>query len=260
MDKVKLGSVEVSKFILGSNPISGYSHQSIETDAKMLHYFNMAHTKELMAKAEALGVTTFIGRSDHYVKRLMMEYWDDGGKLQWISQSCSELGTMERGIQNAIDGGASACYIHGGIIDHMLADGRFDDIPALLQIIRDAGMPAGIAGHNPEVFRRAELELDLDFYMCCYYNPTSRDKDPNHKPGASEWFYDKDRDTMVEVISKLSRPVIHYKIMAAGRNNPEEAFAFAKKHMRPTDAVCVGIYDEDDPDMIRKDVELLEKS
>ena len=64
---------------------------------------------------------------------------------------------------------------------------------------------------------------------------------------------------MVEVISRLKRPAIHYKIMAAGRNNPEEAFAFAKKHMRSGDAVCVGIYDEDDQDMIRKDVELLVK-
>lgn len=259
MNKVMLGSLEVSKFILGSNPISGYSHQSIEADSKMLHYFNMTHTKDLLARAESLGVTTFIGRSDHYVKRLLMEYWDDGGKLDWIAQTCPELGTIERGIQNALDGGAKACYIHGGIVDHMLAEGRFDEIPKLLQIVKDAGLPAGIAGHNPEVFRRAELEIDVDFYMCCYYNPTSRATDPEHKPGQSEWFYDKDRDIMVDVISTLSRPAIHYKIMAAGRNNPEEAFLFAKKHMRSGDAVCVGVYDEDDPDMIRKDVELLMK-
>ncbi len=58
----------------------------------------------------------------------------------------------------------------------------------------------------------------------------------------SERFDPGDREKMTALIRNLSRPVIHYKIMAAGRNDPREAFAYAARAMRPTDAVCVGVY------------------
>jgi hypothetical protein len=65
---------------------------------------------------------------------------------------------------------------------------------------------------------------------------------------------------MTELIQGLSRPVIHYKVLAAGRNHPEEAFAYTARSMRDTDAVCVGIYTKENPHMLEKDVELLAQS
>jgi hypothetical protein len=115
-------------------------------------------------------------------------------------------------------------------------------------------MPAGVAGHNPEVFHWAERNLEVDFYMCCYYNPASRVDSPESSSGGSEWFNDRDRDIMVEAIAGLSKPAIHYKVMAAGRKTPEEGLGFAAEHMRSGDAVCVGVYDEDKPGMLREDV------
>lgn len=257
MKTVKLGSLEVSKFIVGSNPISGFSHQTAEVSARMRHYFSAAQVKRLFRDAEALGVRTVIARADVHIVRLLMEYWDEGGKLEWIAQTCPEVGTMERGVQIALGGGASACYLHGGWMDHLLAGGRMDEVQPLIDSVRAGGIPAGIAGHNPDVFRWAEANLDLDFYMCCYYNPSSRAHSPEHDPAVKEWFLDTDRQTMVELIATLSRPAIHYKVLAAGRNKPEEAFEFVRKHMRAEDAVCVGIYDEDDPAMLRRDLEML---
>ncbi len=48
-----------------------------------------------------------------------------------------------------------------------------------IDCIRRKGMLAGIAGHTPEVFEWAEAHLDVDYYMCCYYNPTPRTDDPS---------------------------------------------------------------------------------
>jgi hypothetical protein len=48
--------------------------------------------------------------------------------------------------------------------------------------------------------------------------------------------------------------------MAAGRNDPQAAFAFAASHLRANDAVCVGIYQKDNPGILRQDVQLLEES
>jgi len=256
METVRIGTLEVSRFILGSNPISGFSHQSPEMDSRMRHYFTTSQVKRLFRDAESLGVTTVLARADHHVMRVLMEYWDEGGTLKWIAQTCPEVGAIERGVANAINGGASACFVHGGLMDHLFAEGRLDEVPPAIEQIRAAGLPAGIAGHNPDVHRWAADALDLDFHMCSYYNPSSRAQSPEHRPGIREWFLQEDREIMAGVIAGLSRPVIHYKVMAAGRNDPAEALAFVREHMRPTDAVCVGIYDESEPDMLRRDVEM----
>jgi hypothetical protein len=94
--------------------------------------------------------------------------------------------------------------------------------------------------------------------MCSYYNSAHRDQRAEHVPGMEEWFLEEDRAIMAQVIQTLSKPVVHYKIMAAGRNEPQEAFAFAARHMRPADMVCVGVYTKDAPQMLRQDLELFE--
>jgi hypothetical protein len=94
--------------------------------------------------------------------------------------------------------------------------------------------------------------------MCCYYHPIDRSKSPEHRAGTRERYREIDREAMTTLIQKLDRPVIHYKIMAAGRNDPAEAFEYAAQHMRPSDACCVGIYTGDNPDMLKEDVDLLE--
>lgn len=259
MQTVKLGSLKVSQLILGTNPVSGFSHQSGEMDVRMRHYFTMAQVKRLFSDAQALGVTTVIARADHFIMRVLTEHWDGGGGLQWVAQTCPELGTIERAIENAINGGAKACYVHGGVMDNLFAGGKLEEVPPAIEMIRNAGMPAGIAGHNPGVFKWAERELDVDFYMCSYYNPASRDESAEIAKGTREWFLDKDRQIMVDTIAALSRPAIHYKVLAAGRNDPAEALAFARAHMRPTDAVCVGIYDEKDGAMLCRDVQMIEE-
>jgi molecular chaperone HscB len=53
------------------------------------------------------------------------------------------------------------------------------------------------------------------------------------------------------------KPTIHYKVLAAGRTPPAQAFAFVKQHWREGDAVCVGVSTKDKSDMIREDIALL---
>jgi len=261
MDTVKLGPLAVSRFILGSNPFSGFSHQGPRRDAEMEHYYTTARIKELLKSAEALGVTAVMGRADRHIIRVLMEYWDEGGKLQWLAQTCPGVGPTLKTVQMAVLGGAKAVHIHGGVMDNCLAKGDMSDPLAGIAKIRQAGLPVGIAGHNPEVFRWAEREkLDLDYYLCSYYNAAHRDKGAEKSPDQPEWFLEEDRRIMAATIRELPRPVIHYKVMAAGRNRPEEALAFAARAMRPTDAVCVGVFPKDRPDMLAEDVRLFGQS
>ena len=256
----RIGSRTISRVILGGNPFSGFSHQSPQMDDRMRHYYSAARIKEEYRRAEALGITTHIGRADHHIMRVLMEYWDEGGKIQWIAQTCPELGPTMTGASNGIRGGAVACFVHGGRMDWLLANNQLDEAVNAVAEIRKAGLAAGIAGHKPEIFDWAEKNLDCDFFMCCYYNPTDRSKRPEHVPGVTESFHPDDRDAMMRRIERLPKPVIHYKVLAAGRTPPKDAFAYVARHLRPQDAVCLGIYSGERPGMLEEDVELLRES
>jgi hypothetical protein len=256
---IKIGSLEISRLIIGGNPFSGVSHQAPQTDIDMKRYFTTDRIKETLRSAEELGITAFIGRADKHITRMLYEYYNEGGKLRWIAQTCPEMASISRSIDDAFSEGAKACYIHGGVMDNLFARGELNEIPDLIRKIKESGLPAGIAGHNPKVFDWAEDHLDVDFYMCSYYNSAHRDQDAEMRSGRPEWFVDTDRDAMVNLIQKLKRPAIHYKILAAGRKKPQEAFEFTSYHLRSDDAVCVGIYPEHKPEMLVEDAALFAK-
>ena len=146
MEYVQIGVVRISRFILGSNPLSGFSHQSPEMDLMMKRYYTTARIKETIRTAERLGVNTLIGRTDYHIIRLLLEYWDEGGTIQWFAQTCPEARRHEMCVERAAAGGAKGCHIHGGVMDNLLAQGRLGEIAGVVAGIRERGMLAGIAG------------------------------------------------------------------------------------------------------------------
>ena len=258
--KVSLGAVTVSRLAIGGNPFSGFSHQGPARDREMRRWYTTARIKEALRRAEAAGITTLFARADNHVMRLLEEYWDEGGTIQWFAQTAPELGTLLRGVEMAVGGGAKAVYVHGGVMDRLLAVGKLDEVPPAIERIRRAGLAAGVAGHDPRVFEWAEKNLDCDFYMCSYYNPIARTQSGEHRPGQQDSFDPADREAMVRTIARLSKPAIHYKVMAAGRNDPREALQFVARHLRPEDAVCIGFFTQAAPNAIEEDLRLLEEA
>jgi hypothetical protein len=259
VDHTTIDGLRVSRLLLGSNPFSGFSHQGIARDEQMVRHYTVARIKQALFEAERLGISAFVARTDFHVMRMLREYRDEGGKLSWFAQTCPEVGDSEACVRRAARGGAVACHIHGGVMDHLVANGRGDEVKGALALIRSLGMKAGIAGHTTAVFEWAERRLDVDYYMCCYYDPTPRTDDPEHVHGAVEEYRERDRRAMTELIQGLSRPAIHYKILAAGRNDPERAFAYCAERLRPQDMACIGVFTGDDPRMLETDVRLFEK-
>ena len=257
---VSLGTLTISRLILGGNPFSGFSHQNPARDREMVAYFSTARIKETMRQAEALGITALISRADRHIMRTLQEYWHEGGAIQWIAQTAPEYASLSANIAQAIAVGASAVYIHGGQMDNLYANQQLAIIPGAIQQIHAAGLPAGVAAHDPQVHLWARDNLPLDFHMCSYYNPSHRDTHAEHHPGEAETFDDADRTAMTAIIPTLDQPVIHYKLFAAGRNDPRSAFAEAARHIRPGDAACIGVFPKDRPDMLAEDLVLFEES
>lgn len=255
---VKLGNVPVSRFILGGNPFGGYSHQTVERDNEMVDWYTMERVKETYRMAEAAGVTTHLGRADNFIMRALREHWNEGGHLTWVCQTCPGVGSIMLGVNNAIHGRAKCCFVHGGEMDQRVYERDTEPVVEAIKAIKDAGLAAGVAGHNTRTIQWACDHLDLDFFMTCYYNPSDRSRQAERNYDDVEYYGPEDRDAMCELIRQLPAPAIHYKVLAAGRHNPKEAFEYVADVYRPGDAVCVGIFTKDNPNMIREDIHLLE--
>ena len=248
MPMVPLGPLTVSRFIVGGNPFSGGSHQTAELSARMRDWWTVARIKEALAEAERLGVNTFLGRGDNFITRLLNEYWNEGGTIQWIAQTCPERASVEANIRGIHAAGAKACYLHGGMCDRVFRDGDPESLRPWIALIRELGMVPGMGTHNcRNPLRAEEMDLGCDFYMCCFYDLISR---------GGEIYEEEDREAMARTIRAIRKPCIAFKIMAAGRNEPVSAFRFAFENIKPSDPVCVGIYTEDQPHQVAENVAL----
>jgi hypothetical protein len=254
---VHLGALPVTRLIIGGNPFSGFSHQSRARDAAMAAWYTDERVVEALFMAEALGLNACLCRGDEHMTRVLARYWHEGGRMHWIAQTDSQAPTAVLGAQYCLEHGASACYLHGGVVDHHIAHERYAELHAFAAAVRTAGLPVGIAGHMPEDFLWAEANLDLDFYMVSYYNPSPRQDAPQHDPAAAEQYLVEDREARVKTIQRLTRPAIHYKVLAAGRTAAADGLAYAARNMRGGDAVCVGIFTQDNPNMLAEDIALL---
>jgi len=258
MRLVTIGNIQVSALCLGGNPFSGFSHQNAERNREMMDYYSVTRIKETLRKAEEAGVNTVMARADRHIRRLIREYRNEGGAIQWIAQTPSEYGDQFQAIRVAAQDGAVGIYPHGGIVDFWYAQKQYADLHKALEIMRGLGVAAGFAGHAPDAHAWIRDNLDVDFQMCCHYNPTDRTKRPDHSNVGEKWD-DRDRQKMLEVIDTIEKPVIHYKVFAGGNKPIVPALDSLGKAMKPNHAVCVGVFLKDDPDMITKDVALFEK-
>jgi hypothetical protein len=59
---------------------------------------------------------------DNHVIRILCEYRDEGGRIDWIAQTPPELASIERSVSRALGTGANAISVQGG--QGVEADGR----------------------------------------------------------------------------------------------------------------------------------------
>ncbi len=251
---IDLCGLKITRLIIGGNPFSGFSHQSRERDEEMLDYYTTERLKETLRRAEAAGINTTIMRSDLHVHRLLREYYNEGGTLQWIAQCGADSGarSIPQAIDRAVAAGAKAAYVHGGQVDDCFARQDADSLTAWVEHIRSHGIPAGVAGHHPDAHRWVDGLGIADFHAVAFYNCGSL------HDGKGEKFEPSDPPRAVAAIREIAKPCIGYKIMAAGRVDAREALEFALAHIKPTDAVNVGIHRGDKDDMVEEDVAIVE--
>jgi hypothetical protein len=240
---VRLGTLEVSRLILGSNPFWGYSHKSAQLDEEMRRFHTDERIVQILDEAASCGVTAVASPPEERWRNLWNRYIAGGGKLKlWISQCHGDPGQMFAEIDRSVAAGAAAVFIQGARVEEQFAKGNFDLLRRWIEHIKGAGLPAGAAAHWPEVHPELERRgFPTDFYYQCMYNAS---KTSDYSPA--------EREKAAATIALLKKPVVAYKILAAGRLSAAEGFEYAFGHIRRKDGVCVGIYAERAIDQIRQ--------
>jgi hypothetical protein len=240
---VRLGTLEVSRLILGSNPFWGYSHKSAQLDEEMRRHYTDERIIQILDEAADCGLTALASPPDARWVNLWARYLENGGRLKtWISQCHGNPEQMTEEIDRSVKAGAGAIFIQGLRVEEQFAKGNLDLLRAWIERIKEAGLPAGAAAHWPEIHPELERRrFPTDFYYQCFYN-VSRGND----------YSAAERDKAVATIERLEKPVIAYKILGAGRLSASEGFEFAFNHIARKDGVCVGIYAQKAIDQIRQ--------
>ena len=257
LPKVDFCGVEVSRIAVGGNPFSGIGHQDAALDKAMKDYYTAARIKETLFQCEELGINTAFLRADNHIMRLLHEYWNEGGTIQWFAQHAPERADLLGNIRQAKGAGATACYLHGGVTDSWQEAGALDQAREPLALIRELGMVNGVAGHQPKTHRAAAaMGLDFGFHMVCFYNLTGRRGKIDVADPDAERFRVDDREKAAALVGELGRPCAAYKILAAGRNDPREAIPFAVRHLKPADICVIGVFPKGRPTEIRDDIDI----
>lgn len=246
---VRWGEHEISRVLVGHNPIKGGSHFSSELNRDMREWFSdREHGLELLRRSEQCGINAAqMGGKD--IEDLLRAHYAEGGWLKWIATFYSKPGTAQGKEELArilkMDPKPIGAQQFGNVSDAFMRDGKPDRLKENLKLLRDAGLLVGLCAHNHETIDYAEQhDWDVDFYQCCFYtsafslDPTKRGK---------ETFEEQSRRAMVKTIQNVSKPCIAYKVLAANRHchsaaAVERAIRFAFANIKPTDVVLLGMW------------------
>ena len=246
---MKIGDLEITRLVVGSNPFTGKSHLDDATDNDMKSYFSEEQAFAMLRRCEEAGINSIQSRGNMPVMGLIDRYRKAGGSLLWLAQTGKNLQTFDEELDEMMKYNPAAICIHGELSDDLFLNGMLDRLGSLLDKIRRKNLPCGICSHFPEVLAYAEEKgLKPDYYMASLYNLFQPDRSHDVNP-EGERFEESDIPKMYDVIRKLSAPTIALKILGAGRRcetqeQVRNAFVEAFASMKKGDGVLVGMFDK----------------
>jgi hypothetical protein len=245
LPKGKIGKFEISRIIIGSNPINGYAHS--RDLAYVGPLFRAYHTEkrvfDTLIMAEKAGINA-IGSGFNSLALLAKYRKETGSKMLVIAQVGLNRNTENifEQFDQAIDLGVDLIQLHGEWCDRLVTANRFDDIVKILDYIRKQGMPAGIGAHMVDSqILCTEKGIIPDFYMVTMHHDNYWSAHPRENRVAYESIGTKQADhnkwhdncfctfpdRTVDFVSKTEIPVIGFKTMAAGAIPPKDGIRWA---------------------------------
>jgi hypothetical protein len=251
---IKLGSYELTRLILGGNPIYGYSHFNKLFSQHMTNWHTPDRVAELLKHAEKAGINTW---QNSYAERTLQDldrYRESGGKMHWLLLGKPDWDQHPERIDEAVRHKPIGIAPHGSLAERLHRQDKLHVLTTLLKRIRDKGVLVGLSAHNPDLIELAEeRQWDVDYYMCCLYYLTRPRSEYEKLLGKDlplgEIYLPSDPSRMFKVVRATRKPCLVLKVLAAGRRvgSPSEVracFATALENIKPSDAMIVGMYQQ----------------
>jgi hypothetical protein len=236
-----IAGLTIGRMILGGNLLTHYTHSRDLRYVYNLaaHYNTPQKISETMRIAEAHGVNAVVIHTAKGVIDGMREYKKQGGKIQWIvcptAPVNEKMTEYTKACRECFDAGVDVLYLWGVHSDRLI--GKPELIRKAVDTMRSFGVPVGVSAHQLDVIEVCEREkIECDFYMKTFHHLNYPSAKLNHD---SSWCNNPEK--VIEVMAKIEKPWIAYKIMAAGAIPPKNALEYAFSN--GADFVIFGMFD-----------------
>jgi hypothetical protein len=251
---IKFGKHEITRLIIGGNPIYGYSHFNRLLSQHQTDWHTPERVVALLKRCEQAGLNCW---QNSYAERTLQDldrYREAGGTMHWLCLGKGDWDKFPERVAQAAKRKPLGIAPHGAHADRLLREKKLDVLTDLLKRIRDEGVMVGLSAHNPALVELSEEKnWPVDYYMCCLYNRTRTPEELQKLLGKDlplgEIYLPSDPPRMFSVVKSVKKPCLVYKVLAAGRrigNKTEvrECFKTALENIKPSDAMIVGMYQQ----------------
>jgi hypothetical protein len=238
--RTQVSGVSLSRLIIGTNWILGYSHRgpadeatirktngTPEAIADLLQVFLRAGIDTLMAP---------VSGSQLLLDSIQLAQDRTGQKIILVDtpvvnvdDTAEARRAAEKTFAQSRKAGSTFCLIHHSSAEQLVNKNKktIDRLPDYLAMIRDQGLIPGLSAHMPELIVYSDQnDYDVETYIQIY--------------NCLGFLMQVEVEYINKVIWNARKPVMTIKPMAAGRVTPFVGLNFAWHTIRPCDMITVG--------------------
>ena len=240
--RTEVDGVSLSRMIIGTNWLLGWSHTSRSADEMIRRRYDSAEKfKPVLETYLAHGVDTIMApfeASPELVRAIKETEQKCGREMimvdtPWVNVSDTPEGRREaeKTIKEAARRGAKICLIHHAHAEQLVNKnlGQIVRLDDYTRMIRDAGMVPGLSAHMPEMVIYSDQNgYDVQTYIQIF--------------NCMGFLMQVEIETVALNIRNAKKPVMTIKPMAAGRVSPFVGLTFNWNVIRLQDMVTVGAF------------------
>lgn len=248
-----VGGVSVSRMVIGTNWILGWSHTGAAADTLIKR--RNANAEAIAPQIEVFlraGVDTLMGPltgRTELMEAIRMAEASVGRRMVLIDTPVLNVDDTADARREAAAtvaacrrNGATFCFPHHSSAEQLVNKNKqtIARLPDYLRMIRDEGMVPGLSAHMPELVVYSDQNgYDVETYIQIF--------------NCMGFLMQVEVEYIHKVIWNAKKPVITIKPMAAGRVSPFVGLTFSWNAIRPCDLVTVGCLT---PEEASEDIEI----
>ena len=244
--RTMVAGVSLSRMIIGTNWMAGWSHRSPAADGLILGTHSRHESVDPILKTFLdHGIDTIMGPFSQtpVICEAIRETQQATGKrlilidtpLLNMDDNREARAEAQARIRKSRELGATFCLIHHFSAEQLVNKNRqtLDRLDDYTAMIRDAGLIPGLSAHMPELVVYSDQNgYDVETYIQIY--------------NCAGFLMQLEIETVSSIIHHAKKPVMTIKPMAAGRVTPFVGLNFSWATIRDCDMVTVGCLTADE--------------